>query len=184
MAKDEKTRKMTNDGEAPMKQEYLVILELIYKPTNEMKDKHHLGIFVELGRHYCGGGCVAGQGLCRHKPECLWFQFHHWTPERLGIDRPSTLDVCSWREGGKLLACDVRQKIYKQQPVKHAKSIEEQKKRMERNVKRDCTTGTSCDFQPHVGKRKQAKVHPGRFSAARMKPLFDLLKEETGKTKK
>ena len=184
MAKDEKTRKMTNEGEAPMKQEYLVILELIYKPTNEMKDKHHLGIFVELGRHYCGGGCVAGQGLCRHKPECLWFQFHHWTPERLGIDRPSTLDVCSWREGGKLLACDVRQKIYKQQPVKHAKSIEEQKKRMERNVKRDCTTGTSCDFQPHVGKRKQAKVHPGRFSAARMKPLFDLLKEETGKTKK
>ena len=94
MARDEKTRNMTDDGEAPKKQQYLVIMELTYKQSNEIEDGHSLGIFVQMGRSYCGG-CVAGQGACRHRPERLWYQYHHWTEDRLGIDRPGTLGICS-----------------------------------------------------------------------------------------
>ena len=75
------------------------------------------------------------------------------------------------------MACDVGQKIYEQQTVKHASSIKEQVKKMERNAKRDCTEGTSCDYQPHVGKRKQSKTHAGRFGSDRVKPLFDLIRQ-------
>ena len=48
MARDEKTRSMTDEDEAPKKQQYLVILELKYEETDEMRDKHSLGVFVEL----------------------------------------------------------------------------------------------------------------------------------------
>ena len=67
MARDEKTRKNTPDYEPPEKQQYLVILEMTYDETNDIEHKHSLGVFVELKRSYCGG-CVAGQGMCRHKP--------------------------------------------------------------------------------------------------------------------
>ena len=73
MAKDEKTRNKSDDGETK-KMEYLLMMELEYAATNEVKDGHSLGIFTKLGRSYCTA-CVAGQGACRHRPERLWYQF-------------------------------------------------------------------------------------------------------------
>ena len=121
MKKDEKTRNDTNEGEMPEKQQYLVIMELIYKPSDEIEDGHSLGIFVRMGRLYCAG-CIAGQGSCRHRSESLWHQYHHWTEDRLGIDRPSTLGVCGWAPGGKALTCEVRQPIFAQRTVKYEKN--------------------------------------------------------------
>ena len=73
MARDEKTRNKTDDGEAPKKQEYLLIMELEYAPTDEHSHGHALGVFVRVLRTYCTA-CVAGQGdSCRHAPERLWY---------------------------------------------------------------------------------------------------------------
>ena len=85
MARDEKTRNDTDEGEPPEKQQYLVIMELIYKPSDEIEDIHSLGVFVRMGRSYCVR-CIAGQGSCHHRSERLWYQYHHWTEDRLGID--------------------------------------------------------------------------------------------------
>ena len=175
MKRDEKTRKKTPDGEPPKKEEYLVIMELLYKPSDDIKDSHDLGIFTGIGRHYCTN-CVAGQGNCRHKAERLWYQLHHWTPERLGIERPSTIDACSWHPGGTALVSDVRKKIYSQQSVKFELSIAEQKKKMERGARRDCTEGNSAHYQPHKGNRKQQPDSKLQFSEARTKELFRLLR--------
>ena len=48
MTKDQATRKNTPDGESPEKQEYLVIMEMIYEATNGTTGKHDLGIFVGM----------------------------------------------------------------------------------------------------------------------------------------
>ena len=77
MKADEKIRAKTDDN-FPKKKEYLLIMEFIYKTTDQIKDGHDLGIFVRLKRSYCTA-CVAGQGACQHKAERLWYQYHHWT---------------------------------------------------------------------------------------------------------
>jgi hypothetical protein len=178
MARDEKTRKNTPDYEPPEKQQYLVILEMTYDETNDIEHKHSLGVFVELKRSYCGG-CVAGQGMCRHKPECLWHQFHHWTDSRLGIDRPPTLDACSWAPGGQTFMSDVKSKIHELQPVKHCTNIEEQKKKMARGAKRKATQGKSSEYEVHRCAQKQ---NPGaeQFSPKRacIRELYDLIEKE------
>ena len=45
---DEKTRNHTSLGEGPKKQEYLVILELTFMKSDNMKGKHNLGLFTQL----------------------------------------------------------------------------------------------------------------------------------------
>jgi len=175
MARDEKTRNDTDEGEPPEKQQYLVIMELIYKPSDEIEDGHSLGVFVRMGRSYCVR-CIAGQGSCRHRSERLWYQYHHWTEDRLGIDRPSTLGVCGWAPGGKALVCEVRQPIHAQQAVKHELTISEQKKKMERGVKRDATEGRSCDYQLHYSDKKRKPSSSDQFSWARTSTFWGLLR--------
>ena len=170
MRRDEKTRNLTEEGEAPMKAEYLLIMELRYHKTDEIADGHGLGVFVELLRTYCTD-CVAGQGCCRHKSERLWYQYHHWTNERLGIEKPATLEVCSWAPGGRVLCSDVRQKIYSQQTVKYVGSLKAQKEKIKRGAKRNCTEGNSCEYQVHRAAAKQAPM-PNRFSKQRVSKLF------------
>jgi hypothetical protein len=180
MARDEATRNKTDEGQPAMKTEYLVIMELYYNPTDEMEDKHDLGVFVRMGRSYCGN-CVAGLGYCRHRPERLWYQFHHWTEERYGIDRPSTLGICSWASGGKALNSDLRQKISEQQAVKYERSMEAQKQKMERNAKRDCTEGTSADYDLHLNWKKK-KPSVKQFSTdtrPTVEKFFRLLEDDT-----
>ena len=136
-----------------------------------------------MTRSYCTA-CVAGQGACRHRSERLWYQYHHWTPERLGVDGPPTLDSCSWAtsDSEKTLVCDVRQNIYEQQSVKLAKTLEAQKEKNERGVKRDCTEteGDSCDYQVHLSTLKQ-NHKGGRFTHARASKLFSLLRQQSKK---
>ena len=60
MNTDEKTRKNTEEGERPDKDEYLILLDLAYMPTKMMEDGHDLGIFVKLNASFCTS-CVAGQ---------------------------------------------------------------------------------------------------------------------------
>ena len=117
MVRDEKTRNKTDDGEPPEKQQYLLIMELHYIKTNDMEHQHSLGIFTNMGRSYCS--CIAGQGNCRHRPERLWYQYHHWTPERFGIERPSTVDICGWAPGGKKLKGTPTAKLSEQQCVRY-----------------------------------------------------------------
>jgi hypothetical protein len=178
MARDEKTRTKTGEYEPPEKQQYCVILEMIYNETNDIEHKHSLGVFVEMKRSYCGA-CVAGQGLCRHKPERLWHQFHHWTDERHGIDRPSTVDVCSWAPGGQTLESDVKSKIHELQCVKHCTNIEDQQKKMERGVKRNATEGNSSEYQVHRCAQKQ-KPGSERFSPNRpcIQELYELIRND------
>jgi hypothetical protein len=176
MKSDAKTRGQADDG-GTKKKEYLVILELEYKPTNNQHDAHNLGIFTKLLRTFCGE-CVAGQGLCRHKSERLWFQYHYWTDERLGIERPSTIDACSWAPGKTALTSDVRAKIHQQQNKKLAKSLEDQQSKMERNVKRDCTEGQVADYSVYPSAAKQQK-HSKQFTYERCKKLFDLIREQS-----
>jgi len=154
MARDEKTRSKTAEYEPPKKQQYLVILEMMYRETTDIDHNHSLGVFVEVGRSYCGG-CIAGQGSCRHRAERLWHQYHHWTDERLGIDRPPTLDACSWAPGGRKLASDVHLHIHQLQTVKHEKSIVEQKKKMERNKQTNATKGNDISHVTQMGQQKQ-----------------------------
>ena len=141
-------------------------MELVYVETNEAEHSHTLGLFVGMSRAYCGG-CVAGCGSCRHLSEWLWYQYHHWTEDRLGINWPSTLGICGWAPGGKALNSDVRSPIYKQQTVKYERSIAEQKKKMERGVKRDCTEGRSADYQIHCSSKKLNPSSEHQFSINR-----------------
>ena len=178
MRTDPKTKNKTPDGEAPLKQEYLVIMELQYKSTEDMDDiKHDLGIFVSLVRHYCGQ-CVAGQSCCRHLSERLWYQYHVWTPERFGIDRPSTIDACGWAHGGRTLNCGVRQKIYEQQAVKYMSTLKEQEAKQKRGAKRNCTEGFDCNYKVHRGSAKQNHSSK-RFSKERpaVKLFLELLRK-------
>ena len=180
MSRDEKTRNMTKEGEASKKKEYLLLMEMEYKKTNEMHDAHDLGVFVKL-RRACCTACVAGQGSCRHRSERLWYQFHHWTEERLGIDRPCTLDACGWAPGGKTLKCDVRLNISDQQTVKHERTLLGMKEKLERGAKRDCTEGRSSEYQLYLCADKQ-KYTSGRFTKERCKTLFDLLRANKPKS--
>ena len=177
MATDDKARKNAEKGEMTPKKEYLLMMELHYKETSEEQDGHALEIFTRMGRSYCMN-CIAGKGACRHRSERLWFQFqyHHWNEDRMGIDRPSTLGVCSWHPGGKALNSDVRQKIYEQQCVKHEQTINDQVEKMNRGVKRNCTEGLSCDYQIHCNSKKQRTVD-GRFAWGRVKHFFKLLRK-------
>ena len=68
MARDEKTRKKTEEGKTSKKNEYLLIMELRYKKSNQIEDGHDLGIFVQMGRSFCTS-CVARRGNCRHCSE-------------------------------------------------------------------------------------------------------------------
>lgn len=175
MARDEKTRSKTDDGQPPKKNEYLLMMELFYKKSDEIELGHSLGVFTTMGRSYCTS-CIAGLGNCRHRSERLWYQYHHWTPERLGIDRPSTLLACSWAPGGKALVCDVRAKIHEQQTVKMEATIKGQTAKLERGVKRDCTEGRSCDYEVHLNIKKRGP-QPGRFTKERTRQLFELLRK-------
>jgi len=75
MAPDEKTCNQTDEGEMPKKKGYLLLMELKYVKTNMIDNGHDLGVFVELTCSYCIA-CVAGQGMCQHRGEMLWYQFH------------------------------------------------------------------------------------------------------------
>ncbi|KAL7523543.1 hypothetical protein ACHAXR_001119, partial [Thalassiosira sp. AJA248-18] len=179
MARDEKTRKETDDGEPPKKKEYLLIMELNYMKTDEMEHRHGLGVFTTMGRSYCAA-CVAGQGECRHRPERLWYQYHHWTESRLGIDRPSTLDVCGWAQGGKKLTGKPTAKISEQQCVKYESTLNAQTKKTARAARRDCTEGNSCDYQLYYNQKKRGP-HTLRCTKERTTNLFYLLKTQSKK---
>ena len=178
MKKDEKTREKTAEGEAPDYQTYLVINELKFVETNNLTDKHALGVFTEVVRSYCFGDCVAGEGDCIHKMIQLWIQFHHWTDERLGIDRPPTLDNCSWG-AGKPLESGVTKMLHEQQCVKHCMSVEEQISKNERGSKRACTEGVSAVYKVYASKAKQNRVRGARFTGTRCIEFFEALREES-----
>ena len=96
-----------------------------------------------------------------------------------GIDRPCTLDCCSWAPGGKALNSDLRSKIYEQQTVKHEKTIADQKDKMDRGVKRDCPEGRSGEYSIYACAKKQ-QYNPqneeyagGRFRKERVPLSFN-----------
>jgi len=105
--------------------------------------------------------------------------FHHWTDDRLGIDRPPTVDACSWIECGKTLVSDVRAKIHELQSVQHCSNIEAQKEKMERDAKRNVTEGNSSEYVQHDAKQKQ-NPSSDRFLKKRkcVKDLYEALKED------
>ena len=70
----------------------------------------------------------------------------------------------------------MRQKIFEQQCIKYEKTLEAQKKKMERGVKRNCTEGVSADYVPYLNAKKQ-KPAPGRFRRERVMPLFNLIRK-------
>ena len=140
--------------------------------------KHTLGVFTEVVRSYCFGDCVAGEGDCIHKMIQLWIQFHHWTDERLGIDRPPTLDNCSWG-AGKPLESGVTKMLHEQQCVKHCMSVEEQISKNERGSKRACTEGVSAVYKVYASKAKQNRVRGARFTGTRCIEFFEALREES-----
>ena len=127
---DERNRNQTDDGDVPKQQEYLLLMELEYKRSNGIKNGHSLETFVKMNWLYCTA-CIAGKGY-RQSSGQLCYQFHYWTKERLGIDRPNTLGICSWAPGGKSLGCNVREKICQQQTVKYEKSL------MAQTIKTNC----------------------------------------------
>ena len=156
--------------------EYPVILELRYEATSHLDCTHNLGVFVEVLRSYCAQ-CVAGAGLCRHKAERLWFQYHHWTDERHGIDMPSTIKACAWASGGKALTSDVRAKIYQQQTVKFERTIDAQEEKMKRGAKRDCTEGQSSDYSYYWTAEKR-QYNPRQFTAECTAILYKLIEAQ------
>ena len=178
MKLDETTRKKTAEYEPPKKQQYLVILELTYRETNDVQHKHALGIFTEVVRSYCGG-CIAGQGSCRHKAERLWHQYHHWTDGRLGVNRPPTLSACSWAPGGRKLASEFHLKIHQLQTVKLENNIEAQKQKLQRNHQTNSTAGRSHGHVIHLGDRKQNPNSKLQFSTNRpcVKAFFESLRK-------
>ena len=60
MARDEKTRNSTDEGEPPKKKEYLLIMELFYDKTIDIEVGHNLGIFTHMGRSYCTACILLG----------------------------------------------------------------------------------------------------------------------------
>ena len=107
-----------------------LMMELFYKPSDQIQDQHDLGIFVKLSRTYCTA-CVAGQGGYRHRSERLWYHYHHWTEERLGMNRLVTIRSCSSTPEGTALIADVQRNLHSQHTVKHATNIEEQIEKMQ-----------------------------------------------------
>jgi hypothetical protein len=152
MRGDDKTHGQSEDS-GTKRHEYLVIIELEYQPTHNLTYKHSLGIFTKLRRSFCS--CVAGQGLCRHKAERMWFQYFHWTPDRKGIEEPSTIGECGWGPRKKARESDVRAKIHQQQCQKMEKTLEGQEAKIERNAKRNCTEGHVATYSVYMSAAKQ-----------------------------
>jgi len=59
IARDKKTHGSADVGQQPKKQDYLLIMEVLYKPTHENEHSHDLGIFENMTRSYCTA-CVTG----------------------------------------------------------------------------------------------------------------------------
>jgi hypothetical protein len=180
MRKDKKEKKRDDGQTKP--HEYLVMMELFYTPTNEMQNQHDLGIFGSVGKTFCTG-CIAGKGDCRHQPERLFYQLHHWTDERYGIDRPPTLDACEWANGGIVLCSDVNQPLSAQQCVQHRKTLEGQEEKMKLNAKRDCMSGIEGTYQLHSSSRKQEKAK-GRYAPHRFDKFFNGIREHNKEDEK
>ena len=98
LRKDQTTRKETDDGEKPLPEEYLCIVELETERTTMESHGHELGIITRPLRPWCP--CPAGRGLCVHKGMALWSQLHHWGPGR-PTDKPCTASLCGWVRGSK-----------------------------------------------------------------------------------
>ena len=84
----------------------------------------------------------------------MWYQYHHWTDQRFGLDRPSTIDACDWEPGRNALCCDVKKPLSAQQSVKFEKTLERQTGKMKRDVERDCTEGNSGHYQVNWSAKK------------------------------
>ena len=99
MSKDETTRKLTDNGERPMAQEYLVLAKVLVQPTTESSHGHNLGICTNLISSYCMA-CKAGMGMCYHRAGLLYMQMLHWGEGR-PTAKPATSSWCSWIPGSR-----------------------------------------------------------------------------------
>ena len=98
LRKDQTTRKETDDGEKPLPEEYLCIVELETERTTMESHGHELGIVTRPLRSRCP--CPAGRGLCVHRGMALRSQLHQWGPGR-PTDKPYTASLCGWVRGSK-----------------------------------------------------------------------------------
>ena len=122
MKTDDKTKANADDS-FPTKMEPVAMMELMCMPTNELNDQNDLGIFSKLGRPYCTT-CISSRNCWRHHAQSLWYQCNHWTSERLGVDRPSTIDTWAWDLGEQLLCCDANRPLSTQQTFKFDKNLD------------------------------------------------------------
>ena len=97
--RDEATRNQTGFGEKPKMAEYLVMMQLMVKPTTVESHGHTLGRVTRIMRSYCAS-CKAGGGMCYHRCSLLWIQLNHWGEGR-PTPKPSTSAFCSWVPGSR-----------------------------------------------------------------------------------
>ena len=113
----------------------------------------------------------------------MWYQYHHWTDQRFGLNRPSTIDACDWAPGGNVLCCDVKKPLSAQQSVKFEKTLERQTGKMKRDVERNCTEGNSGHYQVNWSAKKH-KPPKGHLSEDRMQGLFKKIQKENERKQK
>ena len=79
--------------------------------------------------------------------------------------------------GSRVRHSKVKQDIHEHQTMRFEKTLTKQKAKLDRGVKRNCTEGLSCDYQPYVSSKKQ-QYSGGRFTPGRCKNFFDLLRKQ------
>ena len=97
--RDEKTRNKTDAGEKPLLAEYLVMMQVMVRPTTQESHGHTLGHVRHIMRSYCAA-CKAGCGMCYHRAGLLWMQHLHWGEGR-PTPKPATSSFCSWIPGSR-----------------------------------------------------------------------------------
>lgn len=96
---DKKTRKEVNEGERPLRKEYLTMMKMLVEPTTVAQHGHTLGIASSFMETYCGACPAGASGMCLHISETSFVQYHHWTEGR-PTPRPKTDSWCEWTKRG------------------------------------------------------------------------------------
>lgn len=176
---DQKTRTMTGAGERPLRQEYLVMMEMQVQPTDKEKDGHTLGVFVRVRRSYCAL-CTAGYGLCYHRGMALWTQYNHWGEGR-PTPKPTTISACPWIPGSRgERSCKVTEEATNLM-IEKLPDFPEEYDGLEDNTrrKRNMHYGHSARYDVYGGNaEKRAQLSdPAYVSPDRTKLLFQCLRD-------
>ena len=181
--RDEKTRNKTDAGEKPLLAEYLVMVQVMVRPTTQESHGHTLGHITNIMRSYCAA-CKAGCGMCYHRAGLLWMQHLHWGEGR-PTPKPATSSFCSWVPGSRgprncSTLLPAGNLMIENLPTSNA----EAKQKLERGRKYNLKEGLDARYDIFGGDEKKMERlnNPEYTSISRIQHLFSCLRAAQSKS--